>query len=88
MPDPAVMATIQELEQLDRKVRELMSEQGLPAPSGVEYGFQCVRFFWHESKVALVVDLEDDEDGQGADAPHLRSAVGNDAVPRSRRPAA
>jgi hypothetical protein len=82
------MASIEELEQLDRKVRDLLSEQGLPAPSGVEYGFQCVRFFWHDSNVALVVDLEDDGDGEGSDGPHLRAAVGPDAVPRSRRPAA
>jgi hypothetical protein len=79
------MASIEELEELERKVRELLDEQSVPAPTGVEYGFQCVRFFWHEANLALVVDLEDHEESEEGAVPHLRAAVGNDAS-FARRP--
>ena len=37
----------------------LLEDRGLPAPDAVEYGEQCVRFLWHDRKVAVVVDLDD-----------------------------
>jgi len=45
----------------------LLEDAGLPLPDQVEYGEQCVRFLWHDRKVAVVVDIDDfDEiDGSG-----------------------
>lgn len=38
---------------------QLLEDAGLPLPDEVEYGEQCVRFLWHDRKVAVVVDLDD-----------------------------
>lgn len=40
-------------------MRELLRENGLPEPDGVEYGHGCIRLFFEEPKVALVVDIDD-----------------------------
>jgi hypothetical protein len=37
----------------------LLREYGLPLPDEVQYGERCVRFLWHDRKVAVVVDLDD-----------------------------
>jgi hypothetical protein len=39
------------------RLRELLRSEGLPQPDEVEYGHMCVRFFYHESKTCVVVDL-------------------------------
>jgi hypothetical protein len=41
------------------KVRQLIESEGLPDPDEVEYGHACIRLLWNESKVCLIVDLED-----------------------------
>lgn len=45
----------------------LLREYGLPWPDEVQHGERCVRFLWHDRKVAVVVDLDDfeqiDQDG-------------------------
>ena len=40
-------------------MRTLLREYGLPEPDEVQHGERCVRFLWHDRKVAVVVDLED-----------------------------
>lgn len=37
----------------------LLDDYGLPLPDEVQYGERCVRFLWHDRKVAVVVDLDD-----------------------------
>jgi len=44
----------------ERRLRELLTAEGLPQPDEVEYGHACVRFFFHESKACVIVDLEPD----------------------------
>jgi len=39
-------------------MRELLEENGLPAPDAVEYGFTCVRLFWRNPKTCLVIDID------------------------------
>ena len=41
----------------------MFEEGGLPDPDRVEYGHTCIRFFWNESKVALVVDIDEPPEG-------------------------
>lgn len=40
-------------------MRSLLREYGLPLPDEVQHGERCVRFLWHDRKVAVVVDLDD-----------------------------
>ena len=40
-------------------MRALLQEYGLPWPDEVQHGERCVRFLWHDRKVAVVVDLDD-----------------------------
>ena len=49
----------------------LLREYGLPLPDEVQHGERCVRFLWHDRKVAVVVELDDfDEiDSAGGYAP-------------------
>jgi hypothetical protein len=41
--------------------RRLVEEAGLAPPDAVTYELESVTFFWNESKVAVIVDLDDAE---------------------------
>jgi hypothetical protein len=43
------------------RLRELLRSEGMPEPDEVEYGYSCVRFFFHESKTCVVIDLDEDD---------------------------
>ena len=59
------MATLKQKIQAETAMRKLLSENGLPEPDGVEYGHGCIRLFFEEPKVALVVDIDKpDEDAE------------------------
>jgi hypothetical protein len=58
------MATTSEHEAAERALRELLPRTGLPQPDEVEYREASVVFLWHETKLAVVIDL----DGTTADA--------------------
>jgi hypothetical protein len=42
----------------ERRMRELLEESGLPQPDMIEYGYECIRLFFHESKLVIIVDLD------------------------------
>jgi hypothetical protein len=65
------VALIDQKQRVERRMESLLREYGLPLPDEVQYGEQCVRFLWHDRKVAVVVDLDDfDEiDSAGDHAP-------------------
>ena len=48
-------------------MRELLRSEGMPQPDEVEYGFACVRFLYHESKLCVVIDLDPDAGESGSD---------------------
>jgi hypothetical protein len=56
------MATLREKIAAEITIRRLLDEEGVPAPDWIEYGYTCIRLFWQESKVCLVVDLDEFED--------------------------
>jgi hypothetical protein len=58
------MATTDEHAAAERAFRELLPEAGLPQPDEVEYREESVVFLWHETKLAVIVDL----DGTGSAA--------------------
>lgn len=40
-------------------LRELLARRNLPQPDDIEYGETCIRLFWTEQELCLVVDLDD-----------------------------
>lgn len=57
------MATLSEKIQCERDAREMIRQGGMPQPDRVEYGHTCIRLFWKESKVVLVVDIDEPPEG-------------------------
>lgn len=53
------MAPIDQKQRIERRMWSLLREYSLPLPDEVQYGERCVRFLWHDRKVAVVVDLDD-----------------------------
>ena len=53
------MAPIDQKQRAERRMLDLLSDSGLPLPDAVEYDVGCVRFLWHDRKVAVVIELED-----------------------------
>jgi hypothetical protein len=66
------MATLAQKIETEKRMRDLLEENGLPQPDSVEYGFTCIRLFYTETKVVVVIDIDqpegDDAAGDTADA--------------------
>jgi hypothetical protein len=64
------MATLRQKIAAERRVRELLATEDVPVPDRIEYGFTCIRLFWFEPKVVLVVDIdefpENDPENEGS----------------------
>jgi hypothetical protein len=43
----------------EHQLREFLRSYDLPQPDEVEYGYTCVRFYYHEPKTCLVLDLDE-----------------------------
>jgi len=59
MTDPAAMASLKQKIAAEVKMRELIEEKGLPEPDMIEYGYTCIRLFWNEPKIVLIVDIDE-----------------------------
>ena len=53
------MATLKQKIECEMKVREMLDGADVPPPDHIEYGYCCIRVFWIEPKVVLVVDIDD-----------------------------
>jgi hypothetical protein len=42
----------------ERRMRDLLESGGLPQPDAIEYGEECIRLFFYESKLVVIVELE------------------------------
>ena len=69
------MATLALKIQAESRLRELLTDEGMPQPDEVEYGFTCIRFFWHEPKLCVIVDI-DEETGAIRDSYPVPDAPG------------
>lgn len=58
------MANLAEKIDCERQVRDFLDENGLPQPDAVEYGYTCIRLFFHDPKVVLVVDIDEPPEGE------------------------
>ena len=65
--DPAVMATLAEKIKAEQRMRELLEKSDLPQPDFVEYGFTCIRLFYNEAKVVVVIDIDEPGDPEASD---------------------
>jgi hypothetical protein len=87
------MATLGQKIAAERSGRAMLEKGGLRQPDHVEYGHTCIRFFWEEEKLVLVIDIDAPPEGfervgvDLADAarelagpdPHDPSTAGGDA---------
>lgn len=58
------MASLAQKIKAEQRMRELLEQEGLPCPDTIEYGQTCVRFFWHEPKACIVIDIDPPSDGR------------------------
>ncbi len=53
------MASLAQKIDCERQTRDFLEENGLPQPDAVEYGYTCIRLFFHDPKVVLVIDIDE-----------------------------
>jgi hypothetical protein len=59
--------TSEEKLEAEHRLREFLKTYDLPQPDEVDYGFQCVRFYYEEPKLCLVLDLDPDAEDEPED---------------------
>jgi hypothetical protein len=64
------MATLAQKIKAEQRMRDLLEEGGLPQPDWVEYGFTCIRLIFEESKLVVVIDIDEPPDGYAAGDEH------------------
>jgi hypothetical protein len=60
LPHAVDMATLTKKIEAERRMRELLQSGGLPEPDRIEYGEDCIRVFFEETRTVVVIDLDDD----------------------------
>ncbi len=58
------MATLAQKIEAEKRMRDLLEDNGLPQPDHVEYGFTCIRLFFNDTKHVVVIDIDDPEDAK------------------------
>ena len=53
------MATLAQKHSAEQDFRALLEDHGLPQPDEVEYGETCIRALWHDEKLCVVVDIDE-----------------------------
>ena len=66
--DAAGVATLAQKIEAEKRMRDLLEENGLPQPDYVEYGYTCIRLLYMESKTCVVIDIDEPPDGANAAA--------------------
>jgi hypothetical protein len=57
------MATLQEKIAAEESGRAMLETGGIRQPDYVEYGYTCIRFFWREEKLVVVIEIDEPPDG-------------------------
>jgi hypothetical protein len=63
--------------EVEARFRELVASADMPPPDDVEYEPECLVFFWHAPKLAVVVDFDDAIDVEAAAPPCSRERAGS-----------
>jgi hypothetical protein len=58
------MATLAQKIEAEKRMRDLLEENGLPQPDQVEYGFTCIRLFFNRTKHVVIIDIDEPDDAQ------------------------
>jgi hypothetical protein len=53
------MATLKQKIEAETKMRELLNDNDLPQPDAIEYGYTCIRLFWHDTKSVMIIDIDE-----------------------------
>jgi len=56
------MATLEQKIEAEARMREILADGGLPDPDWVEFGEACIRLFFEDPKLVVVLDLDDDSE--------------------------
>jgi hypothetical protein len=51
------MATIEQMVDVERRMRWLLAREGLREPDEVQYREASVALLWHETKTVVIVDI-------------------------------
>ena len=54
------MAPTTKHDEIETRFRTLVDDADLPAPDSVSYEPASVTFYWHEQKLAVAVDFDED----------------------------
>lgn len=57
------VATLAKKIAAEERAIAMLADYGLPEPDAVEYGDTCIRLFWHEQKVCVVVQIDEPPEG-------------------------
>jgi hypothetical protein len=60
------MATLAQKIEAEKRMRDLLEENGLPQPDYVEYGFTCIRLVFERTKHVVIIDIDEPEDTDAA----------------------
>jgi hypothetical protein len=63
------MASLARKREARRWTLEWLERNDLPEPDEVEYCHTCIRLLWHQPKLVLIVDLDEEEEPDD-DCPH------------------
>jgi hypothetical protein len=58
------MATLAQKIEAEKRIRDLLEDNGLPQADHVEYGFTGIRLFFNDTKHVVVIDIDDPEDAK------------------------
>jgi hypothetical protein len=53
------MASLAQKIEAEKRMRELLEENGLPEPDLVEYGFTCIRLLFNRTKQVVIIDIDE-----------------------------
>jgi hypothetical protein len=56
------MAALNEKIEAEVRMRKLIADADLPMPDAIEYGYDCIRLFWSDAKVVVVIDFESESE--------------------------
>ena len=63
------MEAMTDHEAAERDMRELLEHSGLPQPDDVEYRERSILMLWHETQLAVVIDLDEAAWPEGDEMP-------------------